>query len=166
MYGGTLRGLPVSEDRLPRSLRDSQHTTTPNAGKCSSVFPSANSWITPPVMPPIPIQDARTDAVPDSKMDTLRRMNCPHCGVPLQAQLRMVGSSAPCGFCGKTVVVPEPMPGEVQETKPIIIKTRSLSSKMFQWDCPRCGLSNNTRMTSLGSKIRCKECKLSLILPK
>ncbi len=126
------------------------------------------SWISPPVIPHAEAleQVSHSEVVNTPLLEPLVEWSCPHCGASLTSPMQKVGMSGPCAFCRKTVVVPKPVPGGNPEYKPKTVEVRMVGLKTFQWPCLRCGLMNNTRLSSLGSRTRCKGCKLSIILPK
>lgn len=123
--------------------------------------------LTPPVTPPKLSDTRRLDSTaPTKNNDTQFSWLCPKCGVSLKSCDRQVGNSGPCPFCNEIVDVP-PVPADRgRGIKPALIKGRQIGPKTFQWDCPRCGLANNCRFSSLGTRVHCKSCKLPVDLPR
>src|SRR5262245_9507015 len=88
---------------------------------------------------------------------------CPHCAAPLSSPLHEVGVGAACGACRRSFITPAPDPKYKPNWPPI--KAWVISPQMFKWECPKCGMMQNARMSSLGTVKSCQNCKYKILFP-
>ena len=99
-----------------------------------------------------------------AKCPSMILFSCHNCKMPLEAD--KPGTAGKCPGCKARIEAPPKSTRAAVGTpdKPVKLKATKIGNNTFSINCPFCGAKRNFRRSSIGTTIRCNECKAQIVL--